>query len=95
MATGDVISALTSTAASGFLDVKPASGVEWVIHNLYHEAAGELYISDGTNSILLMTDSAQGGWIGFYLHVNNTRYLRIKNTDAGTKYLGYDGVITK
>lgn len=95
MAAGDVKIALSSIASSSYLDVQPAVGEEWVIHNLHHAASAELYFSDGTNEILIASDSNQGSWLNFYLHVTRTLYLRIKNTHANAKYLGYDGVQTK
>lgn len=95
MAVGDVTSSLTSVANDAYLDIQPASGIEWVIHNLYHAGSAELYISDGTNEIKVMSDTTESGWLGYYLHANNDRYYRIKNISGGSIYLGYDGVITK
>jgi len=95
MAAGDTKQALTSIAAGAFLDIKPASGDEYVIHNIHHEAGAELYFSDGTNQVKIATDSAEGSWLGLQIHVTNSIYLRVKNTDGAAKYLGYDGVETK
>ena len=95
MAVGDVTSALSSVANNAYLDIQPAAGVEWVVHNLYHKGSAELYISDGSNEIKVMADTSESGWLGYYLHCNNTLYYRIKNISGGAIYLGYDGVITK
>ena len=95
MAAGDVKNALSQVATAAFLDIRPASGEEWVIHNIHHGAEAELYFSDGTNSVKVASDSAEGAWLGLQLHVTNSKYYRIKNTNAASKYLGYDGVQTK
>lgn len=95
MAAGDVVSSLTSTANNGTLSAQPGSGVEWVLHNVYFGGAMELYYTDGTNSIKIDSDTTLGARLGTVFHVNNTRYIQIKNVSGGTVYLGYDGVITK
>jgi len=90
-----VINLTASVAAQDFLAIQPGAGVEWVIHNVHHEAGAELHFYDGTNTIVVMTDAAGGSWTGLALHATNTKYYRIKNTDAAAKHLGYDGVQTK
>lgn len=95
MAAGDAKVALSAVLTTAYLDVKPTGSEEWAIHNLFHGAEAELYFSDGTNQILIASDTLEGGWLNQTFRVNATYYLRIKNTNAGTKYLGYTGVITK
>lgn len=95
MAAGDVKSALTSTAAGAYLDIQPSAGEEWVVHNIHHGADAELYFSDGSNQVKAATDAAEGSWFGQFIHVTNSLYLRVKNTNVASKYLGYDGVQTK
>lgn len=95
MAIGDVTIALSSVADDGYLDIQPGSGVEWVIHNIL-AAIGtsvELYMSDGTNEI--MVDESSSGFVDVHFHCTNSIYYRIKNVSGGTVYLGYDGVVTK
>jgi len=95
MAVGDVVQDLQSIAAAGFLAIQPGAGIEWVIHNIYHASKVELYFYDGTNSILVDSDTGNGRWSWEEFHVTNTKYLRVKNTDAAAQLVGFDGVITK
>ena len=95
MAVGDVASGKSQVATTAVQTIQPGAGAEWVIHNIYHEAEVELYFCDGTSDILFDTDSAYGAWTGMFFHVTNTHYLKVKNTNAASKYIGYDGIITK
>jgi hypothetical protein len=95
MAVGDVVSGLSSIAAGSYLDIQPGSGAEWVIHNIYHESDIQLEQYDGTNSCIFDTDTGAGVYARFAFHVNNTRRIRVKNTAASAKLIGYDGVVTK
>jgi len=95
MAVGDVVSNITSVATTAYLDIQPAAGIEWVIHNIYFEADVTVEFYDGTNSLIFVTKTA-GGSLSFYdFHANNTRRLRVRNTNAASKLIGYDGVVTK
>lgn len=95
MALGDVQTAISSVANNAVLDIKPSSGVEWVIHNLLYGGAMELYKTDGTNSIKVDSDTSNGGRIGVYLHCTNTVWYQIKNVSGASAILSYDGVQTK
>lgn len=95
MAVGDVVSALSSVASNEFLDIRPSPGAEWVIHNIYHADAVELYFFDGTNSLLFDVDLQLGVWAWYEFHCNNTRRLRVKNIATSAQLIGYDGVETK
>lgn len=95
MAAGDVVNDLQLVATGAFLNLQPASGIEWVIHNLHHGAEVELYFFDGTNAVKVAADPAEGSWLSFFLHCTNSRYYQLKNTNAASKYLGYDGIQTK
>ena len=95
MGVGDVKSNLSSISDGAYLDIQPPSGEEWVIHNIYHEDDCELYFSDGTNEILISSHSGNGGWLGYWFHVTNSRYLRVKNVSGSSALIGYDGVQTK
>jgi hypothetical protein len=95
MAVGDVFSGLSSIAAGAYLDIQPASGVEAVIHNIYHEGAIDLELYDGTNSLVFDSASGKGVFAKYAFHVTNARRIRVKNTEASAKLIGYDGVQTK
>jgi hypothetical protein len=96
MAIGDaVVIASTSVIDDAFLTIQPASGVEWIIHNIYipPTAAVELYATDGTNDILM--DLNQGGYMGYFFHLTNAQYMKVKNVSGGTVYMKYDGIVSK
>jgi len=95
MAVGDVVSDLQSIAAGSYLDILPGSGLEWVIHNIYHEDKCELYWYNGTLNLLFDADSGPGVWAWYEFHCNNTRRIRVKNTASAAKLIGYDGIQTK
>ncbi len=96
-AVGDIVSGYSNNAAAdAYLDMKPTGTIEWVIHNIYVEDAGEVYWCDGTNEFVIATIAAGGGILnGLFSHVNATNYLRVKNKNAGAKDMGYDGVISR
>lgn len=95
MAIGDTVSALTSVADDAYLDVQPGVGAEWIIHNIFcpNDADIELYVSDGTNSVLIDTNT--GGYMNTRFHPKNAIYLKIRNVSGVAAYLGYDGVVSK
>lgn len=95
MAVGDVFSAKASKAQNAYLDIQPASGQECVIHTIYHEAECELYLSDGATEFLFDSATTGGAMMGRSFHVTNTLYIRIKQTNAASKEVGYDGIVTK
>lgn len=96
MAVGDVVSAdATSVANNAYLDTAPGAGVEAVITNIFYAGAVEVYFYDGTNEILVLSDSASGSILNCSFHVTSTRRIRIKNVSGGTVRISYDGVQTK
>ena len=95
MAVGDVKSDLQVVASGAFFDIKPPTGEEWVIHNIYHSAEAELYFTDGTNMIKISKHDSEGGWLCYWFHVTETHWLKVKNISTGDAYIGYDGVQTK
>jgi hypothetical protein len=94
MAVGDVVSDLQSKTTGLFLDIQPAAGVEWVIHNLYWNANVTIEFFDGTNSIVFDSPRGPGTLAKFQFHVNNIRRIRVK-ADGATTLIGWDGVQTK
>lgn len=94
MAVGAVTSDLVSKAQNEYLDLQPAAGTEWVIHNIYYSQSMELYWYDGANTIKFDSDASYGARYGMCFHCTNSNYVRVKNVYAGTAYIGYDGIIT-
>lgn len=95
MAVGDVASGLSSISAGAYLDIQPGSGVEWVIHNIYHESDIQLEYYDGTLACSFDTDTGAGVYAKYAFHCTNVRRIRVKNTAGTAKLIGYDGVVTK
>jgi hypothetical protein len=95
MAVGDTFSGLSSVAAGAYLDIQPSSGVEAVIHNIYHTSDVQVELYDGTNSCIFDTDTGAGIYAKYSFHVTNTIRIRVKNTTASPIFIGYDGIQTK
>ena len=95
MAVGDVKKDLQSIPSNGTLDIRPPSGEEWVIHNIYHSAEAELYITNGTISAKISKHDREGGWFCYWFHVTNDQWLQVKNISSSSAVIGYDGVQTK
>jgi hypothetical protein len=96
MAVGDVKSGLSSVAANGYLDIRPPTGEEWVIHNIYHAYDVDLAFTDGTNVLTFDTDTGGGVYAKYAFHVTNSLWIRVVNKDTvNARLIGYDGVQTK
>ena len=95
MAQGDAVGHISSVNAAGTLEIRPDAGVEWIIHNIYHEAEVELYVSDSANNLLFDSAAVKGSWSGHFFHITNTQWLKVYNTNAGSKLMGYDGIVSK
>ena len=92
---GAVVYDLQSVLDGNYLQAKPVSGVEWVIHNIYHPNTIELRIVDGSGNECSFYEEADKGFItNCYIHLTDSHYLRIYNRSGGTMYLAYDGIIT-
>jgi len=95
MAKGDIHSALDSISAGAFLDTAPGSGVEAVIHNIYHQDEISIELYDGSNQLEFVSNQTGNGVFAYYTyHITNTVRIRIKNEAGTAKLIGYDGVIT-
>lgn len=100
MAAGSVYALLESIGNGSSQTIRPASGSEAVVHNLFYAGNVEVYATDGTNSILIAKDSTAdaaggGSMLGLFLHVTNAHWLTVKNVAAsGSKVIGYNGVVT-
>lgn len=95
-AVGDVVADCQSIASAALLDIQPGAGVEWIIHNIGFTHEVELQRYDGTDTAAMVTFSGPG-WQNFFpgIHVNNTQRIRVKNNDASSRVICYDGIITK
>ena len=95
MVKGDTVASVSSVNAAATKTIQPGAGIEWIIHNVYHEAEVELYIVEGANELLFDDAAAKGSWSAYFFHLTNTHYLKVKNTNAGAKLIGYDGIVSK
>jgi hypothetical protein len=84
------------TCRARYLDIRPPAGEEWVIHNITHNAAAELFMTDGTNHIgPIDSDTGTGGWLNFNFHVTNSVWYRVRNVSGSVQLIGYDGICTR
>lgn len=84
----------SSVADDNYLDLQPASGVEWVVHNIKWSDDIEIYSYDGTNAIKIFA-ATDFGFLPCEFHCSNTKYYRVKNVSGGSQYISFDGVISK
>lgn len=95
MALGDVVTDVVTISAGAIYNIKPASGQEWVIHNMLYNGAIEMYKTNGTLDVLYDSDALYGGRINLFLHVTSSVYLKVKNTSGTPITFSYDGIQTK
>jgi hypothetical protein len=96
MAVGDT-KADTQTIANGAsLEIRPASGEEWLVDNCYGEAAFALDRLTASLTITAFRTVSSAPWVATGpFRVTNTHYMRIRNTSGASQELAYDGVQTK
>lgn len=95
MAVGDNVLSHSSIANNASLTIRPGSGEEWILHNLYFGGAWELYRTDGTNTIKVDSGTGVRMLTQLKLKATYSIYYTIKNVSGGSVYMGYDGVIWK
>ena len=94
MAKGDAVGNVLSVNAAAVLTIQPGAGIEWIVHNIFHAGEVELYVVKSTNELLFDDAAAKGSWSAYFFHVTNTQYFKVKNTNAGAKLIGYDGIVS-
>ncbi len=96
MAQGEVVSDIASLIAAGqTYDIRPAAGVEWIIHNIYFSKGIEIFRYNGSSLIPLRTFADFGQWEWLDFHLTNGNYVRLRSIRSGTTKVGFDGVQTK
>jgi len=96
MAAGDVYNlGVSAVAQNAYFNMQPAAGVEVVVHNISHSTDAILEFYDGTTAVTVDTVTGAGSWMGMFLHCTNTKYYRVKNTNAVSNSLCCDGMTTK
>ena len=94
---GEIEADIQSIATTAALTIQPASGEEWQITNIYHEAEITIKVCDGTNELPFETTVAdgKGALLKYAFNLTNTHYLKVYNDNAASKLIGYDGRRTK
>ena len=96
MIKGDVFNqGVTAVAQNAYFNIQPEAGVEVVIHNINHSTDAVLEFFDGTTAVTVDTQTGNGAWMGMFLHCTNSKYYRVKNTNASSNNICCDGVVTK
>lgn len=96
MAAGDVYApGVAATAQNAYFSMQPSAGVEVVVHNISHSTDAVLEYFDGTTAVTVDTQTGNGAWMGMFLHCTNSKYYRVKNTNASSNNICCDGVVTK
>ena len=96
MAKGDGVGDVSSVATGATKIIRPASGIEWIIHNVYYEGATNSYITDnGTDTLLFASSGGKGSMSAYFWHLRIDHYLKIKNTESTSKLIGFDGIVSK
>jgi hypothetical protein len=93
---GDGVIGHSSIANNAYLTIQPSSGDEYIVSNIWGGGALEVYMTDGSNEVLIESISASPYSFNCYKWiVSNTYYLKVKNVSGDIKYVGYSGIKTK
>ena len=95
MAVGDIFSDIQSVADLAYLDIRPASGKEAVVNNIYFEDDVAISFYDGVNEVDFDTATGAGIYARFGFDVDNTNRIRVKNTGGEAHPIGYSGRYTR
>lgn len=95
IAKSDSFVGTASLANNATLDIRPASGYEVALHYVLAVGAGELHITDGTNTILIASTTTGNVWYGGSIRLTNGQYATYKNVSGGTQVVCWSGVYTK
>ena len=95
MAKGDAIGDISSVNAGAVLTIQPGAGIEWIVHNIFHEGEVKIYVVKSTNELLFDDAAAKGSWSAYFFHLTNAQYFKVENTNAASKLIGYDGIVSK
>lgn len=94
-AVGEGFVGTASLANDATCNIQPASGNEARLHYVAHVGAGELYITDGTNTVLLGSTATGNVWHGGAYTLTNGFYAYYKNKSGSTQTVCWSGVYTK
>lgn len=86
MARGDVVAYCDQLAASSAQDIRPASGVEWVIKAFGGDLNGWVYLygTNGSDNAIFVEGALAKVYGGTCtIPINNTNYVKISNNNSG------------
>ena len=95
MAVGDIFSDIQLVANLAYLDIRPASGKEAVVNNIYYEDDVAISFYDGVNEVDFDTATGAGIYARFGFDVDNTNRIRVKNIGGEAHPIGYSGRYTR
>jgi len=93
MAVGEPVTGILTLTAGSSAEIKPPSGEAWMIFNILIPngvTEVELYITNGTDDILVDTNDAS--WIYYKFIITDTHYIKLVNTGTVDVPVGYEGV---
>lgn len=94
MAVGQKFTGIVSVAAGSTTDLKPPTGVEATIHNIFVSGACKIKITDGTNTVEIDTYDSSIALMAYYINVTDSYWVQIENTGTSDIVVAFDGVIT-
>lgn len=93
MAAGDALTYIESVTNAASIVIRPNSGFDWIIHNIYHTKDCALLWTNGT---VVGTVSILSGYnveTNLQIHLTNSTFVSIHCNSA--QVVGYDGVVTR
>lgn len=97
MTAGDSVTDYDTVANGQYLTIRPDSGAEWRIENIYCGGAWTLYIYDGTTYTEVLrgnkAEKIPPERLGDV--INYTQYFMLKNSSGSSANFGYSGVVWK
>jgi len=94
MARGDRVGDMTLVAAAGgTVDIRPDSGVTWLVQNIFYNKGVEIYRVDGANLLLVKVSADKGSLENKVYHLSNSNYIQVKTTTTNT-LIDFDGFQT-
>lgn len=93
MAVGDITASLESISPGSSMTIQPGSGIQWTIHNIFHEDAIEIYICSTTypNGFKFEAETGFGVFAYYVFEITGIVYLKVKNVAGTSKLIGYSG----
>ncbi|MHA1286149.1 MAG: hypothetical protein ACTSPB_01975 [Candidatus Thorarchaeota archaeon] len=95
MSIGDTVISLYTLPGSATLNIRPSTGTEWEIHNIYAGATCLLSVTDGSTALQVKTLGLDAPVEKAKYEITNSIYLQLENATGSTTLVSYMGVIVK